>query len=138
MIVFLSCTKTKALERCEAKNMYRGEIFKKSYQYAKILNPRKIYILSAKYYVLEENDIIEPYEMTLSKMTKFKKMRWAYNCIQILKNKNQDFKEKAVFLCGENYRKFIEVKFKNHICPISGLSFGNQLKFYKNEIGESK
>ena len=52
MIVFLSCGKTKAKHTCKASEMYQGDLFKKSFEYAKKLKPRKIYILSAKYKLL--------------------------------------------------------------------------------------
>ena len=68
MIVFLSCGKTKAKHTCKACEMYQGDLFKKSFEYAKKLNPRKIYILSAKYKLLELDDIISPYELTLKKV----------------------------------------------------------------------
>ena len=80
MIVFLSCGKTKADTTCKADEMYKGELFKKSFGYAKSLNPRKIYILSAKYKVLELDDVISPYELTLNKMNKQQQKRWAYDC----------------------------------------------------------
>lgn len=70
MIVFLSCGKTKAKHTCKACEMYQGDLFKKSFEYAKKLNPRKIYILSAKYKLLELDDIISPYELTLNTMNK--------------------------------------------------------------------
>ena len=70
MIVFLSCGKTKAKHTCKACEMYQGDLFKKSFEYAKKLNPRKIYILSAKYKLLELDDVISPYELTLNTMNK--------------------------------------------------------------------
>ena len=110
--------------------MYISQLFRKSLKYAKSLNPRKIYILSAKYGVLELNDKITPYNLTLNTMTKIQKKQWAYNCYLKLKEKKVDFLEDAVFLCGENYRKYLRQCFKNSRCPIENLSLGNQLKFY--------
>lgn len=68
MIVFLSCVKTKQDHRCRADEMYISPLFKLSLRYAQSLNPRKIFILSAKYGLLELNDIIDPYELTLNHM----------------------------------------------------------------------
>lgn len=131
MIVFLSCGKTKASHTCEAEKMYQGELFKKSYEYAKSLQPRKIYILSAKYNVLELTDIISPYELTLNSMSKLEQKKWAYKCYQQLQQKGCNFNEEAIFLCGENYRKYLSQVFANAKAPLKGVSFGNQLKFYK-------
>lgn len=52
-----------------AKDMYVSDLFKKSLEYARRLNPAKIYILSAKYGLLELDDMIEPYEITLNEMS---------------------------------------------------------------------
>ena len=134
MIVFLSCGKTKAKYTCKACEMYQGELFKKSFAYAKKLRPRKIYILSAKYKLLELEDIISPYELTLNAMDKQQQKKWAYDVYLQLKTKGQDFEEKAVFLCGDNYRKYLMQVFKNAEVPLQGVSFGNQLKFYKQNL----
>lgn len=134
MIVFLSCGKTKAKCECKACEMYQGDLFKKSFEYAKTLNPRKIYILSAKYKVLELDDVISPYELTLNKMSKRERKKWAYECYLQLKAKEQDFNEEVIFLCGENYRKYLSQLFKNSKSPLQGISFGNQLKFYNSKI----
>lgn len=128
---FLSCGKTKADHKCRADEMYKGDLFKKSYEYALSLNPSHIYILSAKYGVLETGDIISPYNLTLNNMDKKSQKIWAYKCYMKLKEKNCDFSEEAVFLCGDNYRKYLSQMFKNPVFPLKGISFGNQLKFYK-------
>lgn len=133
MIVFLSCGKTKAPTTCKACEMYRGELFKKSFEYARSLQPRRIYILSAKYKVLELEDVISPYELTLNTMNKAQQKRWAYECYTQLKEKGQDFSEEAIFLCGENYRKYLMQVFLNAKAPLKGVGFGNQLKYY-NEV----
>ena len=91
MIVFLSCGKTKAKHTCKACEMYRGDLFKKSFEYAKKLKPRKIYILSAKYKLLELEDVISPYELTLNTMNKQQQKKWAYDVYLQLKQKGQNF-----------------------------------------------
>ena len=89
MIVFLSCGKTKAKHTCKASEMYQGDLFKKSFEYAKKLKPRKIYILSAKYKLLELEDVISPYELTLNTMNKQQQKKWAYDVYLQLKEKGQ-------------------------------------------------
>ena len=44
------------------------------------------------------------------------------------------YEEEAIFLCGDNYRKYLSQLFKNAKAPLQGLSFGNQLKFYKQNL----
>ena len=60
-ITILSCSKKKhPLSEggtIEAKDLYQGQIFRKSYIYAnKFLKPDRIYILSAKYGLLKPSD----------------------------------------------------------------------------------
>ena len=131
MIVFLSCVKSKQTKRCAAKDMYISDLFKKSLEYAKQLRPRKIYILSAKYGLLELEDVIEPYELTLNTMTQSQQKIWAYKVLKQCQQKNIDFNERAVFLCGNNYRKYLTRKFNKAEMPLKNLGIGKQLQYYK-------
>lgn len=133
MIVFLSCVKTKADKTCCAKDMYTSPLFKKSYAYAKSLKPRKIYILSALYGLLEVDDVIDPYEKTLTGASVTECKNWAYKVYKQLEAKNTDFGEEAIFLCGDKYRKYLMPKFEKATAPLEGVSFGNQLSFYKSK-----
>lgn len=63
-IALISCSKTKTKKAGKAKDVYIGKLFKGYYYLAK-RECDKIYILSAKYGLLEENDIIDPYNQTL-------------------------------------------------------------------------
>jgi hypothetical protein len=116
--------------------MYTSDLFKKSLTYAKQLNPRKIYILSAKYGVLELDDLIDPYEKTLNEMKEPEKKKWAFMCLEQLKDKGTDFDEETTFLCGINYRKHLINEFRNPNVPLMGLGIGQQLSFYKKHIEE--
>lgn len=134
MIVFLSCVKSKRKRRCEAQEMYISDLFIKSLQYAKQLKPTAIYILSAKYGLLKLNDMIEPYELTLNNMTEKQRKMWACKVIKQCQQKGINFNDKAIFLCGKHYRKYVMTKFKNSQAPLSHLGIGKQLQFYKNNI----
>jgi len=127
----MSCVKKKLNERAMAKDLYISSFFKKQLQYAKHLKPEKIFILSAKYGVLELDDVIAPYEKTLNDFTEKEKKFWAFNCYKQLQKKNIDFNTKTVFLSGENYRKYLITKFRNAYAPLKGLGIGKQLKFLK-------
>lgn len=134
MIVFLSCVSQKRDYPCQAQEIYISDLFKKSLSYARTLNPDKIYILSAKYGVLELTDIVHPYNLTLNKMSEQDRKRWAYRCYLQLKNKNINFDEEAIFLCGKNYNKYLIRKFRNGKYPLKHLGIGKQLGFYKKML----
>ena len=134
MIVFLSCVKLKQNKRCRAEELYTSDLFVKSLTYAKSLKPNKIFILSAKYGVLELYDVIEPYEKTLNNASEKERKLWAIKCYKQLQEKGVNFNEQAVFLCGQNYRKYLMTKFPNATAPLSNLGIGKQLAFYKSKI----
>ena len=78
MIGLISCVKSKANRRCEAKDMYVSPLFKYMYAYAK-KRCKEVYILSAKYGLLSENTPIAPYNVTLNSMSERQKKEWAKN-----------------------------------------------------------
>ena len=134
MIVFISCSKTKASKQSKAQNMYTSTLFKYSLQYARGLKPDIIYILSAKYGVLELSDVIQPYNKTLNTMTDKQKKIWSYKCYQQLKEKRIDFDDEAIFLTGESYHKYLKQLFKNKVFPMNGLGMGKRVQYLKNNI----
>ena len=93
MIVFLSCVKLKRNSPCKARNMYISDLFQKSLAYAMQLNPRNIYILSAKYGLLGLDDYIEPYNQTLNDMHEDERKRWAYKVCKQCKSKGISYNE---------------------------------------------
>ena len=130
-IGLISCV-TKNNKICAAKDMYISDLFKKSLAYS-LKNYDKTYILSAKYGLLELNDIIEPYELTLNNQSVLFKKKWSYKVFLKIKEKQDLKNDTFYFCCGKNYRQYLKQKI-NHKIPIEGLSFGNQLKFYKKNI----
>ena len=134
MVVFISCVKKKQDCECRAEEMYTSDLFKKSLQYAKQLKPRKIYILSALYGVLELDDVITPYNVTLVTSTESERKVWAEKVRQQLIRKGFDFNEETVFLCGQHYRKHLVKHFTHATAPLSRLGIGQQLAFYKENI----
>ena len=132
-IAIISCVKTKRLGKMKAKDLYNSTLFKFSYKY--VLNHYdKIYILSTLYGVLEPDDQIEYYEMTLNEMNAKQKKAWAYKTALQLKSKIQP-EDKLYYYCGVNYRKnLIEILPNEYEIPLKGLSFGQQLQWYKQRI----
>lgn len=134
MIVFLSCVKTKREIPCQAQELYVSDLFRKSLAYAKSLNPSKIYILSAKYGLLELDDVIRPYEQTLVGANQITCKRWAVMVYKQMQAKGINFQEEAVFLCGTNYRKYLTTKFPRASAPLKHLRIGEQLRFYSEKL----
>ena len=138
MNIFLACCSKKLNCAGEAQKVYCSDLFKKSLEYAKSIPNAKIYILSAKYGLLELTDIISPYNITLNKMSNSQIEIWANKVLESMKTKNVNFCEKTIFLCGENYRKHLLKYFSNYEIPLQGLGIGKQLAWYKNKLQTSK
>jgi len=54
-IILIQCSKKKLIKPAKAKDLYISPLFKKSLAYAFMLNPDKIFILSAKHNLLPLN-----------------------------------------------------------------------------------
>ena len=84
-VILIACGKDKKKEASKAKDLYQGSYFKKTLEYTYILSKQykaDIYILSAKYGLLELNTIINPYNFTLNDVDKMYKKKWAYGVIK--------------------------------------------------------
>ena len=76
-IVLISCVKKKLRCKSKARNLYVSSLFRKSLEYAKSLSPDRIFILSAKHYLLELNKEVAPYNQTLNEMNSRQRKEWA-------------------------------------------------------------
>lgn len=76
-ILLISCVSKKLNYKAKAKDLYISPLFKYNYQFAKSLNPDKIFILSAKYGLIDSDDEIEPYDETLNTKSKKEIREWA-------------------------------------------------------------
>ena len=130
-VVLISCVAKKRESKAMAKDMYISPLFQGAYRYAKKLNPDKIFILSAKYGLLEETDIIEPYNETLNTKKQNEIRQWSDKIISELEKRTDLREDQFVFLAGEKYRKYLLDKIKHYSIPLKGLSIGKQLAFYK-------
>lgn len=127
-IILISCCKQKAKERCKAKNMYISPLFKLSWKYAKQFDS-DIYILSAKYGLLNPETIIEPYDLTLKKFSKDEQIKWSSDIVEKLKNICSLENDKFIILAGNTYIEYILPFIKNYELPMIGLGLGKRLKW---------
>jgi hypothetical protein len=130
-IILIACVKSKLGHPAQAKDLYISTLFKSNLAYAKSLKPDAIYILSAKHGLLELDQVIAPYEMTLNKISESEKKTWAKQVLADLSCKADLQKDQFIFLAGINYRKYLVSTLKNVDVPLEGLSFGQQLQELK-------
>jgi len=133
-IVLISCVSKKLNKKSKAKELYQSTLFHYNLNYAKSLNPDKIFILSAKYGLLDLEQEIEPYDKTLNNMSSKETKEWADKVLVQLKKSADLNKEEFIFLAGNNYRKFLTPYIRNYKIPMKGLGIGKQLKFLKEHV----
>jgi hypothetical protein len=97
-------------------------------KYANKLNPDGIYILSAKYGLLNLEQEIEPYEQTLNNMRAKKVKQWTSQVIEQIRKISSVDETEFVFLAGEKYRKYLLPHLNNVQIPLKGLRIGEQLQ----------
>jgi len=114
--------------------MYISPLFRGAYRYAKKIGADKVYILSAKYGLLEETDMIEPYNETLNTKSVSETKKWALNVLATLSQKTNVQTDEFVFLAGEKYRRYLVENLHHILIPLKGMSIGKQLAFYKANV----
>ena len=140
-IILISCSATKdeksKTEPMEAKDIYQGQLFQKSYRYAELkYKDHPVFILSAKYGLLEPNEKIPYYNQYLGDFNKEQIQQWGDMVINGLDNKNisrtlPDY----IGLAGKKYIDPIQPSIKHWILPLEGRGgIGYQLGWLTNEI----
>jgi len=150
-IVLISCTSEKRSHKAKAKYLYdKSPLFRKSLEYARLLRPDKIFVLSAKYELLDLEQEIEPYDVTLSNVSKKVKAQkpelkilskeerkiWSKDVINQLSKITDLNKDMFVFLAGKNYREFLIPRITNYIIPMEHVGLFYQQPWLTKEISK--
>ena len=130
-IVLISCVSQKLPHQAKAKDLYIGTLFKLNLKYANKLNPDDIYILSARYGLLNLEQEIDPYEQTLNNMRAKEIKQWASQVIKQIRKISVVKETEFVFLAGEKYGKYLLPYLNNVQIPLKGLRIGEQLQRLK-------
>lgn len=152
-IILISCTSRKRDHKAKAKYLYdKSAPFRRSLAYAMLLNPDKIFILSAKHHLLNLESEIEPYDVTLSYVSKenrtkkpnlkvlSKKERkeWAKKVISQLRKVSDLDKDEFIFLAGKRYRDFLLPHIKHYDIPMKHINMFNQPAWLDKQIEKLK
>lgn len=106
-VFLISCGVKKRTNTTTAQSMYTGNYFAMQKKYANTFGD-DFYILSAKYGLLNKNDVIEPYE---HKLKPSESKEWAKKVVaDIAANISTD--NDIAILCGKVYRKDIVAPLK--------------------------
>lgn len=135
-IFLVSCVKPKRGYPSPAKDLYISDWFKKASRYAS-QNADEWFILSAKYFLVHPDQVIEPYDLTLKAMSAEEKKEWANHVCQMLKPLIST-KDKLTFLAGQDYRNNL-IPLLQHdgftvSIPMEGLRIGEQKSWLKGKL----
>lgn len=133
-IVLISCVSSKVANRAKAKDLYVSPLFKYNLRYAHTLNPDKIFILSAKYGLVDLEQELDPYNQTLNTMKSIQIKSWAERVLGDLRKEVNLNNDEIIFLAGSRYRKYLMPHIKNYKIPLKGLGIGKQLQFLKDKM----
>ncbi|QGQ44750.1 DUF6884 domain-containing protein [Metabacillus sediminilitoris] len=133
-IALVSCTKLKADYPCSAREMYQeSTLFKKAVKYLEQKDYDEWFVLSAKYGLLKQHDVIEPYDLTLNNMRASERKSWSELVIKQIDSLQLNITN-IDFYAGVKYREYLISVFeqKGIDCnvPLQGKGIGEQLQFY--------
>ena len=142
LIVFISCGALKMDIPCKAEKMYQGLYFQRTLKYARKLVKEneggQIFILSAKYGVLDLDEMIEPYNVALSEQSKEYRKEWGEKVIAQLTNKNLIGNKKVVFLASKCYREPLLTIYNDYEIPMEHCGINSRLGQMRNELYKAK
>jgi hypothetical protein len=144
ILVISSCTKRKKEGKNKASEMYIGKqhlLVKKGIEILRKDNYVNWYIISAKYGLINENYVIEPYDLSFNNMSKKNirkvstKLGIEDKLLSIIQNQSSEGRlvdlskgkicyDKAFFILGEKYLISIENFLKN--IPVPSTFFTNR------------
>ena len=132
----ISCSKTKGDYPDRARDMYTSALYRKSVLVVEGWG-LSFSILSAKYGLLDPDDVIEPYDLTLKGASREFKSAWAHRVhTQIRESKHRE--KRLVLLAGDDYyAPLAELETDaplNLLTPLHGLSLGSRLQFLNESI----
>ncbi len=149
-IVLIACAAKKRAHKAKARDLYASPLFTYSLAYAEALKPDKIFILSARHYLLAVDTEIEPYDVTLSHVTKGKrkpglkvlnleeKRDWGKTVVHQLSRQADLKKDVFIFLAGLAYIIPLQGYVANVVNPLAGLSQGKRLEWLKTKMKETR
>lgn len=139
VVGLISCASRKRPDAAEARNLYISPLFTKSREYV-VKNCEKWYILSAKYGLLEPDQVVDPYEETLNTKSRAEQKGWAEK-VWIELEQRLFPNDEIIILAGKKYREFLTPRISNHGCqiqvPMEGLGIGRQLQWLTSHLSRS-
>jgi cytoplasmic iron level regulating protein YaaA (DUF328/UPF0246 family) len=134
-IVLIGCRKSKLSGTHPARELYTGDLFKKSLAYAEtILKADKIFVLSALHGLIPLERKIASYDCTLNTMRAAERRAWADKVKKSLAKAVSLEKDTIVVLAGKKYYEYLDLPAPRSQYPLAGLPNGKRLQWLKNKL----
>lgn len=134
VVALVSCAKQKRGEPCPARELYApSTLFSLSYEYAK-RNADRVYILSAKYGLVEEDRVIAPYDVTLNDRSPAQRMTWAEGVLRQLGQVCDLRRDRFMLLAGRHYYEYLLPALPRATLPLGRLPLGERIEFLRRSL----
>lgn len=138
-VILISCvSKKRSVGEYPACQLYLGPLFKNSYEYAIHTDPDMIHILSAKYGLIDYNEKISYYNLTLNDMNNEEIKEWSKNVLIKLKEKYNLEETHFTILAGSNYYEYLIPELKNYDLPCGNLPIGKRVQWLQQQNRENR
>lgn len=123
-IALISCTSRKKAYKCPARDLYsESPRFRLAYALAKLVAD-KIFILSAKYGLVPEDAIIEPYNETLKGKSVLERRAWGEKVLNDLRKVSDLESDEFIVLAGKVYHENLVPHMVHFWLPLKGKGQG--------------
>lgn len=136
MIAIVGCSKTKLSHRARADQLYTGALFRDHLRLAEALEPRDLFILSAKHGLVGREVELDPYDLSLAQLSKIERRRWTLKIAEAVEVLVEP-RELVVVLAGGDYLRWTKVD--GLACriwtPLEGLMLGERRRVVRALTG---
>ncbi len=129
-VCLIACCGPKLDRPAAVRDLYTSSLFRKSVAFAE-RNGWRWAVLSAKHCLVQPDDVLEPYDVTLSRMKSWERLDWADRTRRQLVTAFPLCTE-FVVLAGKLYRA--AVVSLPHTTPMAGLGIGRQLQWLTERL----
>lgn len=133
-IALIACSKTKRSVPCPARELYApSRLFRLSYRYGKQMADQ-VWILSAKYGLLAEEQVVAPYDLTLSDLPQERQRDWAGYVLKQMEARFDLSRDTFLILAGRCYYQNLLPRLGDVRLPLGNLPLGARMAFLERAL----
>lgn len=134
--ILVGCVKSKLSHPAPAQDLYTSTLFRKQRSYAQSAGV-PWFVLSAKHGLVAPEDVLDPYDLRLSKTPRDYRKQWGATVVQQLQDVAGPLHGTVIEVhAGSAYVEAIRAGLRtagaNILEPLSGLTLGNRLAWYSH------